>query len=115
MIMNNIFVCICWVFFRAPSFDIATKIFKKIFIWSNGVQQIYIWLFFALAIELAYVIWCSIESNKNKVSDCKFTINAFYFHHDLNTIKGLLLFFLEIMATIGLAYTAASPFIYFQF
>lgn len=115
VIMNNIFVCVCWVFFRAPSFDIAIEILKKIFTWSSGVQQMYTWLFFALAIEMVYIIWSSRESKKTKVTDSKFLVNAFYFHHNLNTVKGLLLFFLEIMATLGLAYTAASPFIYFQF
>ncbi len=115
VIMNNIFVCICWVFFRAATFDTAMEILRKVFVWSSGIQQIYMWLIFALAVKLIYILWCARKSKKTPVLDSKFPVNAFYFHHDLNTVWGLLLFFLEIMAIIGLAYTAASPFIYFQF
>ena len=54
-------------------------------------------------------------SKKHPEGNGKFTLNAYYFRHDLSTVKGLFLFFLEIMAVIGLAYTGGSPFIYFQF
>ncbi len=113
--LNNVFVCLCWVFFRAENFSIALAVLKKIFIWSDGIQQIYAWLIFALVIEAVYVVWCAVKSKKSPAPDSKFKLNAHYFRHDLNTVKGLLLFFLEIMAIVGLAYTGGSPFIYFQF
>lgn len=115
IIMNNVFVCLCWVFFRATSFSVAVEILEKVFIWSDGIQQLYMWLFFALAIKIIYITWCTKKSKVNKITDSKIIVNAFYFHHNLNTILGLFLFFLEIMAIIGFAYTAANPFIYFQF
>lgn len=115
ILVNNIFVCLCWVFFRADSFETALSVLKKIFIWSGGVKQIYVWLLFAVAIEILYVIWCAVMSKKRPEENSRFTLNAYYFRHDLGTVKGLFLFFLEIMAVIGLAYTGGSPFIYFQF
>lgn len=115
ILINNIFVCLCWIFFRADSFETALCVLKKTFIWSGGVQQIYFWLIFAVVIEILYVIWCAVMSKKHPEENGKFTLNAYYFRHDLSTLKGLFLFFLEIMAVIGLAYTGGSPFIYFQF
>ena len=115
ILINNIFVCLCWIFFRADSFGTALCVLNKIFIWSGGVQQIYFWLIFAVVIEILYVIWCAVMSKKHPEGNGRFTLNAYYFRHDLSTVKGLFLFFLEIMAVIGLAYTGGSPFIYFQF
>ena len=115
ILINNIFVCLCWIFFRADRFGTALCVLNKIFIWSGGVQQIYFWLIFAVVIEILYVIWCAVMSKKHPEGNVKFTLNAYYFRHDLSTVKGLFLFFLEIMAVIGLAYTGGSPFIYFQF
>lgn len=115
ILINNIFVCLCWIFFRADSFGTALIVLKKIFILSGGVRQIYVWLIFAVVIEILYVIWCAAMSKKRPEENSRFTLNAYYFRHDLSTVKGLFLFFLEIMAVIGLAYTGGSPFIYFQF
>lgn len=115
ILINNIFVCLCWIFFRADRFGTALCVLNKIFIWSGGVQQIYFWLIFAVVIEILYVIWCAVMSKKHPEENGRFTLNAYYFRHDLSTVKGLFLFFLEIMAVIGLAYTGGSPFIYFQF
>ena len=115
ILINNIFVCLCWIFFRADRFGTALCVLNKIFIWSGGVQQIYFWLIFAVVIEILYVIWCAVMSKKHLEENGRFTLNAYYFRHDLSTVKGLFLFFLEIMAVIGLAYTGGSPFIYFQF
>ena len=115
ILINNIFVCLCWIFFRADRFGTALCVLNKIFIWSGGVQQIYFWLIFAVVIEILYVIWCALMSKKRPEENSRFTLNAYYFRHDLSTVKGLFLFFLEIMAVIGLAYTGGSPFIYFQF
>ena len=38
-----------------------------------------------------------------------------YAEGSLNTIPGLLVFFLFVGLTLGLAYTGENPFIYFQF
>lgn len=115
VVLNTFFVSICWIFFRAENFETAMCIIRKIFCWSTGINQIYTWLFFAVGIEVLYSVWCKNRSKVLESSDTRFLLNAHYFHHDLNTVKGLCLFFLEIMAVIGFAYTGGSPFIYFQF
>lgn len=112
VILNNAFICLCWVFFRSPSFGVAMEVLKKLFVWSGGIRQIYMWLVVALIVEIVYTAWCA---RKRKKAGSVGTVSAVYFHHDLNTVKGLFFFFLEIMVIIGLAYTNASPFIYFQF
>ncbi len=108
LVLNNCFVWLCWVFFRAESFRTAATVLKKLVVWSAGVQHLYTWLFFALALELVYTLFCR---KKSKGSP----IEAHYIHHNLNTIPGLTLFFFEIMMVLGLAYTGGNPFIYFQF
>ncbi len=112
VLMNFIFVSICWVFFRADSFGTAIAILKKIILFSDGLNQPYTWLFFALTAEILYVIYCFI---KNNYSGSNVNINSSYILLKLDTVQGLLIFFLAIMVTIGLAYTGASPFIYQQF
>lgn len=114
VIMNNIFVCLGWVFFRADKFSTAMDVFEKIFIYSNGIKQLYIWLFFAIVIKIIYILWCKYSSSSRNINS-KYKINAQYFHLNLNSVIGLTLFFLGIMATLGLAYTGGSPFIYFKF
>ena len=42
-------------------------------------------------------------------------VEGFYPQVKLNTIPGLLVFFLFVGLTLGLAYTGENPFIYFQF
>ena len=42
-------------------------------------------------------------------------MEGFYPQLNLNTIPGLLVFFLFVGLTLGLAYTGENPFIYFQF
>ncbi len=116
--LNTVFVCLCWVFFRAENFGIALTVLRKLFVWSSGIQQPYTWLFAALALEAVYVLWCARRSKRARADSQKLPlagVNAFYPQLDLNTVWGLTLFFLEIMAVVGLAYTGASPFIYFQF
>ena len=115
VVMNTAFVCLCWVFFRATTFSGALAVLQKLFCISGGIRQVYSWLVFALAVEVIYVLWCRRVSRVRRAEDSRYPVNAFYFCHNLNTVKGLTLFFLEIMAIVGLAYTAASPFIYFQF
>ncbi len=113
--LNFIFVSLCWVFFRADSFETAMQVLKKVFVWSNGVQQTYAWLIFAVTVSILYVLWSWGKSKKVKVEDTKFALNGFYPQLNLSTVWGLTMFFFAIMMTIGLAYTGGSPFIYAQF
>ncbi len=117
VILNFCFVSLCWVFFRANSFSDAMAVLRKVFIWTDGVNQLYTWLFVALIFILVYTVYCYIMSIKQNGSDTKNTLsfNNKYIFLNLNSLGGLLIFFLAIIATVGLAYTGSNPFIYFQF
>lgn len=105
------FVCICWVFFRAESFDIALDILKKMFVLSDGIVQIFSWLVFSLFVLIVSHIVGVIRSKKKKYD----RIHGFYPILDLSRLSSLIIFFTFIGLTLALAYTNANPFIYFQF
>jgi alginate O-acetyltransferase complex protein AlgI len=56
--MTYIYVCFCWVLFRAPDFHSATVIMRKMVgINSSGVQYVYLWLYLFLPfVVLAHLI-----------------------------------------------------------
>jgi alginate O-acetyltransferase complex protein AlgI len=115
-IFTNIFVCFCWIFFRADSFFTAGQIIMRIVTWQDGIIQIYSWLIVAIllvvaasffAIKRSYSLLCS----GNKAVE----INGFYPMLDLSKFWHLVIFYILIGLIVGLAYTGANPFIYFQF
>ncbi len=109
-LLNNIFVWLVWIFFRAESFPLAMQVLRKVFVWTPGITQIYSWLIFAVIMEIGYLLWCRIGQPKNPRG-----LQARPVILDMNTFWGLVWVFFGIMMTIGLAYTGGSPFIYFQF
>ena len=111
VLLTYAFVCICWVFFRSENFGIALDVLTKLFVWSNGITQIFSWSIFSIAVVLIATVVAIVKSKKNGEQN----INGFYPLVDLAKISGLFVFLLEIMIIIMLAYTDANPFIYFQF
>ncbi len=111
VVVTYIFVCLCWVFFRADNFTIAIDVLKKMFVWSGGITQIFSWAVFGIVVLLIATTVAVLRSKKNNEK----YVNGFYPLLDLNKISGLTLFILEIMIIIMLAYTKSNPFIYFQF
>jgi alginate O-acetyltransferase complex protein AlgI len=109
--VTYIFVCVCWVFFRAPDFQIAMDVLTKMFIWTNGITQIFSWSIFGII----GVAICTLLAYVKAKSNNQTHINGYYAILDLTKTFHLFLFFLTIMLTICLAYTNANPFIYFQF
>ena len=71
----------------------------------------FVWTFGSIVIAVSGTS-AAILRKDNKVSD---GINGFYPIFNLNTIKGLFIFFLVLGLTLGLAYVGSNPFIYFQF
>lgn len=109
IIITDIFVCLCWVFFRADNIDTALVIIRRMFTLSGGITHIYSWTF----ISLALMVICHVMAyHKNKTKEF---CNGYYEIMDLNKLSSLIIWFVVIGLTIGLAYTGASPFIYFQF
>lgn len=111
VIFTYIFVCICWVFFRAESFSVAVDVLSKMFIWSDGITQIFSWSIFSIVVIVAATVVAVIKAKKNNEKE----INGFYPVFDLNKVSSLIIFFLAIMIIFMLAYTDSNPFIYFQF
>jgi alginate O-acetyltransferase complex protein AlgI len=110
-IFTNLFVCFCWIFFRADSFTTAWQIIRRIVLWEDGIIQIYIWVIFAVLIVIIASVIVSIRSLKNKAEE----INGFYPLLNLSKAWHLAVFFIVIGIIFGIAYTGTNPFIYFQF
>jgi alginate O-acetyltransferase complex protein AlgI len=105
------FVCFCWILFRADSFSTAGQIIIRIITWQDGIIQIYSWVIVAVLVLLCAAITAIAKAHKTKSKE----INGFYIILDLSKFRNLVIFFLFIGLIIGLAFTGANPFIYFQF
>ena len=109
ILVTNVFIAFCWIFFRAGSFTEAWEILYGIVTWQDGIVQLYVWVFAALIMVCAGAYAAFIKKQKNE------RICGFYPVLDLSSFWGLVLFFVELGLIAGLAYTGANPFIYFQF
>jgi alginate O-acetyltransferase complex protein AlgI len=110
-IFTNIFVCFCWIFFRADSFSKAAIIIKRIITWQKGIIQIYVWVVVSIIIVLSAEIITVLKAHKDNSGE----LNGFYIILDLSKFRNLVAFFLVIGFIFGLAFVGANPFIYFQF
>ena len=104
------FVSLCWVFFRAGDFATAMQVFRAIFTWQQGVIHLSSWAILGLGCVALATLVAALRSRK-----LGGPIDGFYPQGKLSTIPGLLVFFLFVGLTLGLAYTGENPFIYFQF
>ena len=104
------FVSLCWVFFRAGDFVTAMRVFQAIFTWQQGVIHLSSWAILGLSCVALATLAAVLRSRK-----LGGPIDGFYPRVKLSTIPGLLVFFLFVGLTLGLAYTGENPFIYFQF
>lgn len=105
------FVCFCWIFFRAESFENANEIIYRIATLKDGITHIYSWSVLAIVLLLTATLLAIIKSVNNKEK----SVDGYYAVMDLTTIKGLIVFFLAAGITIALAHVGNNPFIYFQF
>ena len=103
-------VSLCWVFFRAGSFDTAMRVFRAIFTWQDGLLFISSWAVFGIGAVTVAELCALLRSRRNGTAP-----ESFYPIVDLGSFRGLLIFFLAVGLTLMLAYTGESPFIYFQF
>jgi alginate O-acetyltransferase complex protein AlgI len=111
MAVTYVFVCICWVFFRAETLQLALDFLTRMFIWNDGITQIFSWAIFSIVVVgIATAVACIRSKKKgDKVA------NGFYPVMNLNKTFSLIVFFFFVFLTLCLAYTNANPFIYFQF
>lgn len=110
-ILTYCFVCLCWVFFRADSIGSAMIILRKVFVWSAGINQIFSWSIISILLLAIATIAAYLRSRKQGSS----SVHGYYVIMDLNKISSLIILFTIIGLILGLAYTNANPFIYFQF
>ena len=111
ILLTNIFVCFCWIFFRAENFSTAWLIIYRIVFFKTGIIHIYSWFIVALVILFSGTMVAVKYSIRNKMPD----VNGFYPLLNLSKIPHLALFLIIVGIILGIAYTGSNPFIYFQF
>lgn len=111
MLLTTTFFSFMALLFRAESVGTAWKMFMDIITWQPGLTHIGFWPVVSIVLVLGCCIVAALRSKKLGLK----AIEGFYPIFDLNTIKGLVIFFTFVGLTLGLAYTGESPFIYFQF
>ena len=112
IIITNIFLCFSLVFFRCESFEQVFNVFKQLFVFKVGINHIFTPAIVSI-ICLSIATYIAIKNSP--VVNGKKQIEGMYPIMDLTTIKGMTILFISIGLVLGLAYTGASPFIYFQF
>ena len=104
------YVSLCLVVFRSESIGTAWRILCDIFTLHRGIRFVSFWAVTALILvalaSLAAVLRCRRAGTK---------LQGYYPTVDLNSVRGLAVFFFFVGLTLALGYTGQSPFIYFQF
>lgn len=113
-VLTYMFVCFCWVFFRASDFETATAVIGKMFIWSGGVSHFFVWVPIAVVVVIGEMIF-SYFIGKNKTENTKYRINSHYLILDITKFRNMFIVILFAGIILALAYTGSNPFIYFQF
>lgn len=104
------FVCLCWVPFRAADLATAAAVYEKLFMWSDGVSQMFTWALATPLLTGAATIYC-MKFNRDENGAAHGMTPVFR----LNTYSGALAFTLLAGFCLILMYTGDNPFIYFQF
>ncbi|ACV63632.1 membrane bound O-acyl transferase MBOAT family protein [Desulfofarcimen acetoxidans DSM 771] len=103
-LLTYIFVCVCWVFFRASTFTDAFIIINKMFVPSDGINWIFSPLFyFVLPVVIAATIIKCMSKREG------------YLTFNLSQPLPAFGFVFTVMAIIFFDANNTSPFIYFQF
>ena len=110
-IVTYVFVCVCWVFFRAENIRVALDVLHRMFVWENGITQIFVWTIFAVVVMVVTHTIAWFKSKKNGLA----TIEGYYPILDLSKLSSLIIVFSLLFFIFCVAYTNANPFIYFQF
>lgn len=105
---NFAMVTLLWVFFRAESMRNAFAVLKGIFVYQNGICQMYLWSFIAAICLITSSTAAYIRSKKEK----KQRVQGFYPIMNLNTFGSMVLFFVFIGLTIMLGNFGETAFIY---
>lgn len=120
ILLTYLFICFCWIFFRASSITDASIIISRIFTMKSGINNIHLWTIVYSIIYLVFVIsrvsysYCkNILLPTSKTNVCR--VSAFSPALDLSKFWNIFIFFSLIILIICFAYSGGSPFIYGNF
>lgn len=109
VILTDCFAFLCWVFFRADSFNNAADVLRTAFIPYTGIIQPYTWTSFAIAVLAISTIVMTKQQRTGMGTEMDYPML------DLKTVPGLTCFFVFCGLTIGMAYVGDTAFIYGAF
>lgn len=95
VVITDIFVCLCWIFFRADNISTAFIIIQRMFSFDRGVSHLYSWTF----VSLVLMITCHIKAYRKSAS--KEFCNGYYEVMDLGKVSSLIIWFVFIGLTIS--------------
>ena len=105
------FVSFAWIFFRAETFADAWAVIRGVCTLQDGIRQPFFWSFLSAALLLA----CTLAALRRAHRRQETPAHGYYPALDLDSVWGLTVFFIFCGLILGLAYTGANPFVYFQF
>lgn len=105
IVMNFIFVTICWVFFRSDSIADALLILGRIFTFADGVSYIFIYS----------IIYGILVFGTSIFAYFKNSGNGYYVAFDMEKLSSKIIFCITILLIVLLMYADSNPFIYAQF
>lgn len=113
MVLTFVYVCFCWIWFRANSFENALAMLKQMLVFHDGIIQPYTWVMFGVIILLitTFIMWKKRQCSIKMPTDMR----ERYILFDLNTVRGLFAFFVICGLTVGMAYYGNTIFIYGAF
>lgn len=105
ILCTYLFVCVCWVFFRATDLSSALTILKRMLIFTDGIQYVFIFfVIYGLALLLIHLYLYIKENAQGR-----------YLFLDFNKFWPKVIFILVILLAMAFYYPGDGSFIYFQF
>lgn len=105
ILTNFVFVSLCWVFFRASSFENAFSVLKGLFTLQSGIQYVYVY-------AIIYIVICAL--GHIFVAVCKGG-DAEYPNMDFTKFRSWFFLWFVILLTLMFFYAGDTAFIYSQF
>lgn len=105
VLLNFVFVCISWVFFRAESIGDAFCILSRMFTLADGVDYCFVFTPIFLVLSFAASLWAYLKNKKN----------GYYPLLDLNKFSSKIILGVVIWLILAFFYPGENAFIYFQF
>ncbi len=118
ILLTYLFFAFCPILVRAENLSAAAGIVGRIFSFSPGLEQPYLWLFISLALYFGAVAVAKYKSRNNNPKLKRLnvsTIEGFYPMLNLSKFWQLTFFLVLVGITLILAFTGGSPFLYGNF